>query len=276
MKSNALALAFRIGSLGILAAPALYSQGPQAAAKPRPLLMAAPTLYTPVCGVELHNFPRTIHFTWGMVPHSDYYVVEVDCFDAHQVGHWDSEFGLSFKGGIAATALTYNGFPGDNKGRWRVRGVHRGTPTSPLVEGPWSKWCDFKFKTSPQPTPPKPSVKPTIKILRIACEDKLKVKILVSIDSPSGISQWQVWSTWGGSTHFDKVYPAPLPTHVEETVTLEHFNPDPVDRAHQWGLAVTVPGISTPFRVYEMEPGPQHRCPGHYVPQTSPNGPTPK
>lgn len=269
LNSSFLSLAL---SLGCLAAPSLSGQPAPKAAPPRPSAsLQTPTQLTPPgCGEVLHNFPRTLNLKWTPVVGADYYVVEIDCFGAHQMGHWDSEFNLAFKGGIAATTLTYNGFPGDNKGRWRVQAVKRGTPNTPYTESQWSKWCDFSFQSATQPRPAKPSLKPIIKITRIECGDKagnpLGVRIAVSINSPSGISQWHVWSTWGGSNQVEKTFSGPLPTHVEEVVGLLHFNPDPVDRKHQWGLSVSVPGFDQPFRVYAFEPGPEQRCKGHYQP----------
>ena len=279
MKPRSIILSLCFGLLGSLGGASLQAQPPGPAGNrpiPQPVLVAPVQLTPPMCGEILHNFPRTLNLKWLPVANADYYVVDIDCFDAHQSGHWDSEFNLDFKGGIAATALTYNGFPGDNKGRWRVQAVKRGPPTTPLIEGPWSKWCDLSFQTAPQPKPPKPPQPPVIRISRIDCGDvtgnPLGVRIAISILSPSGGSQWHVWSTWGGSNHSDKTYTGTLPTSINEVVSLVHYGPDSVNRAHQWGLSVTVPGFDKPFRVYEFEPGADKRCPGHYLPaQTTPD-----
>ena len=48
---------------------------------------------------------------------------------------------------------------------------------------------------------------------------------------------------------------------------MAHTVVDPVDRAHQWGLKVVVPGMAQPILTYGMEPGPGQRCPGHYEPK---------
>ena len=108
--------------------------------------------------------------------------------------------------------------------------------------------------------------KPEAKIVSVDCARGLNVKVHILIDSPAGISSYSVWSVFTGNTNADKSFSAPLPTHIDEVVDVAHLAPDTVDRAHQWGLKVVVPGMAEPIFTYGMEPGPQQRCPGHYAP----------
>ncbi|MDD5562969.1 MAG: hypothetical protein PHQ91_04575 [Thermoanaerobaculaceae bacterium] len=107
---------------------------------------------------------------------------------------------------------------------------------------------------------------PEAKIVSIACAGGLAVKVHILIDSPAGIASYSVWSVFTGNTNAEKSFSAPLPTHIDEVVDVAHTTVDPVDRAHQWGLKVVVPGMAQPILTYGMEPGPQQRCPGHYEP----------
>ena len=116
----------------------------------------APVQVSPQCGVVLHNFPRVITFVWNPAPPSNGYQVQVDCFDCVQVGHWDSEVGPpKFVSTSGATTATFT-FPGDNKGRWRVRGTQTASAPgmSAIQAGPWSPWCAFSFKTGGALGPP--------------------------------------------------------------------------------------------------------------------------
>ena len=112
----------------------------------------------------------------------------------------------------------------------------------------------------------------------VECAEGLTVKVRVLIDSPGGIASYSVWSTWGGGPPVDQTFSAPLPTHIDKVVTISHSSPDSVDRDHQWGLKVEIPGTSTPILTYAMEPkgpGGKMRCHGHYV-KDRPLGPREK
>jgi hypothetical protein len=118
--------------------------------------LRAPVLVSPTCGAVLHNFPRVLTFVWNAAPPANGYQVEVDCFDCRQVGHWDSEVGPpQFVSTTGATTATFT-FPGDNKGRWRVRGTETATAPgmSAIQAGPWSRWCAFSYKTGGTLGPP--------------------------------------------------------------------------------------------------------------------------
>jgi hypothetical protein len=101
------------------------------------------------CGQEYHNFPRELHMTWSAVPGASGYQVEIDCLHCKVVGKWDSQT----PGGAAMISATTNSatftFPGDNRGRWRVRATRTaaGPNISAIQAGPWSRWCAFSFKT---------------------------------------------------------------------------------------------------------------------------------
>jgi len=132
---------------------------------------------------------------------------------------------------------------------------------SPLPEKQWEHagfeiWC----KAPPQPQ---------AKIVSIDCAEGLTVKVHIVIDSPAGIRSFRVWSVFTGDTGTEHTFVAPLPTHIDQVVTIAHTAPDPVDRDHQWGLKVIVPGIADPILTYGFEPqgaDGRKRCPGHYQP----------
>lgn len=108
-----------------------------------------PSLLSPPCGAELHDFPRVITMSWAPVTGATGYQVEIDCFHCRQVGKWDSEVGpATYVPGVTGTTASAT-FPGDNLGRWRVRATWTATTpsTSAIKAGPWSKWCSFTFKT---------------------------------------------------------------------------------------------------------------------------------
>jgi len=125
-----------------------------------------------------------------------------------------------------------------------------------------SHHADFKMRCEAK--------KPEARIVSVECAGGLAVRVHVLIDSPAGVSSFRVWSTWAGGDPYDKSYAPPLPTHVDEVVTIAHSVPDPVDRMHQWGLKVNVPGLAEPLSAYGFEPGPGSRCPGHYRPSPTP------
>jgi hypothetical protein len=134
-----------------LAAPPLQPATQVQKAPPvvTPAGLGAPVQVKPPCGAVLHNLPRDITFVWNPAPPANGYQVEVDCFDCRQVGHWDSEVGPpQFVSTAGATTATFT-FPGDNKGRWRVRGTQTASAPgmSAIQAGPWSPWCEFSYKT---------------------------------------------------------------------------------------------------------------------------------
>ncbi len=110
---------------------------------------------------------------------------------------------------------------------------------------------------------------PAAKIVSVECAGGLSVKVHIVIDSPAGIRAYKVWSVFTGDTGSEQTFVAPLPTHVDQVVTIAHTGVDTVDRDHQWGLKVAVPGMAEPILTYGWEPqGPdgRRRCPGHYLP----------
>jgi hypothetical protein len=132
---------------------------------------------------------------------------------------------------------------------------------SPGAERQWAH-ADFEMwcKLPPQPQ---------ARIVSIDCAGGLTVKVHIVIDSPTGISSYRVWSVFTGDTGTEQTFVAPLPTHIDRVITIAHTAPDPVDRDHQWGLKVMVPGVADPIFTYAFEPkGPdgRQRCPGHYLP----------
>jgi hypothetical protein len=131
---------------------------------------------------------------------------------------------------------------------------------SPPPEKQWGHagfeiWC----RVPPQPV---------VKIVGIDCAKGLAVNVHILIDSPAGIGSYKVWSVFTGDTGGEQTFTPPLPTHIDRVVTIAHIEPDNVDRDHQWGLKVMVPGIADPLFAYGWEPqGPdgRKRCPGHYL-----------
>ncbi len=150
------ALVFLAVGVALAAPPQAVTKVEKAPPVLRHAGLGAPVQVRPACGAVLHNYPRVLNFVWNAAPPSNGYQVEVDCFDCRQVGHWDSEVGppqlVSTSG---ATTATFT-FPGDNKGRWRVRGTQTASAPgmSAIQAGPWSPWCAFSFKTGGTLGPP--------------------------------------------------------------------------------------------------------------------------
>jgi len=106
--------------------------------------LSAPRQRAPQCGIQMTNYPRTFTMQWDSMGSGIVYDVEVDCLHCRQTGKWDSEVGGAYQIKDINTNQTTFTFWGDNQGRWRVR-ARKGNQISP-----WSPWCDFSFKTSPQ------------------------------------------------------------------------------------------------------------------------------
>jgi hypothetical protein len=123
----------------------------------------------------------------------------------------------------------------------------------------------YRLKCKAGTVPPNPS-KAEVKVVSVDCAAGLKVRVHILINNPAGITSYHVWSTTGGNTPGDKTFMAPYPTHVDEFVDIAHLSPDPVNRQHQWGVKAEFPGGQPPILAFGLEPGPDKRCPGHYVP----------
>ncbi len=102
------------------------------------------------CGQVFHNFPRELHMAWTAVAGANGYNVQVECLSCAVNGQWNNVANLN----VTSTTATA-GFPGDNKGRWRVRATQTASAPgmSAIQAGPWSNWCEFSFKT-PKPAGP--------------------------------------------------------------------------------------------------------------------------
>ncbi len=121
----------------------------------------------------------------------------------------------------------------------------------------------LKCKASTTPQPPSKAV---AKVVSVECAAGLKVRVHIMIDNPAGITSYHVWCTTDSTTPGDKTFMAPFPTHVDEFVDIAHLAPDSVNRQHQWGVKAEFQGGQPPILAFGLEPGPDHRCPGHYVP----------
>lgn len=95
----------------------------------------------------------------------------------------------------------------------------------------------------------------------IECLAGQTVAVTVKISSPLGIESYGVWNIVLDVEHAE-TFQAPLPTTISKTVQITEPTQDDIDRAHQWGLEVNVPGQSAPTYVYAMEPN--DRCPDHF------------
>jgi hypothetical protein len=143
------------------------------------------------------------------------------------------------------------------------------TPTETPTNTPTVTSTSTATATATSTLTPTDTITPTpvvsAEIADLACGQGLSVLVHVRVNSPAGIASYQVWSTWGGGPAVGQTYGRDgYPSAIDETVTLTHDIVDPVDRPHEIGLAVVVPGQSDPIYTYAMEPG--DRCPGHYVP----------
>ena len=96
---------------------------------------------------------------------------------------------------------------------------------------------------------------------KIECLADQSVAISFSISSPLGIESYDIWSTWVDVQH-SETFQDPLPNDISKTVNITEPVQDKIDRNHQWGLKVVLPGISDPYFFYALEP--DKRCPGHY------------
>ena len=96
---------------------------------------------------------------------------------------------------------------------------------------------------------------------QIECLADQTVAISFSISSPLGIESYEIWSTWVDVKH-SETFQDPLPTTISKTVNITEPIQDEIDRNHQWGLKVVLPGLSDPYFFYALEP--DGRCPGHY------------
>lgn len=126
----------------------------------------------------------------------------------------------------------------------------------------------YTLKCKGSTAPPNPN-KPEVKVLGVECEGGLKVRVHILINFAAGIHSYHVWSTTTSNTPGDHTFMAPFPTHVDEWVTIEHTTPDPVNRKHQWGLQAEFQGGQPPLIAFGFEPGPDNRCPGHFVPNNA-------
>lgn len=117
--------------------------------------LAAPKLYYPADGLQLHANPRSGGLTWAAVPGAVSYHVQVD----YDGGAW-----LDTTSNTTSFAFT---FPGDKQGRWRI------TATGPDgVAGTASPWWSFswdittinKFAGTWQDTNPANTVVPRMRI----------------------------------------------------------------------------------------------------------------
>jgi hypothetical protein len=96
---------------------------------------------------------------------------------------------------------------------------------------------------------------------KIECLTGQTVAVTFSISSPLGIESFGIWNTVLDIEHTES-FPEPLPTTLSKTVNITEPFQDEIDRGHQWGLEVTLPGQSAPNYVYAMEPN--DRCPDHF------------
>lgn len=121
--------------------------------------LSRPQLGFPRNESNFTNYPRTITFTWSPVSGADSYLLEVDCLHCARSGKWSSEMGeFYFRKQVSQTSLDYT-FPGDNRGRWRVKAADKSGR-----ESEWSDWNYFAFNTQTQPSPtptPTPTTTPT-------------------------------------------------------------------------------------------------------------------
>jgi len=95
----------------------------------------------------------------------------------------------------------------------------------------------------------------------IECLAGQTVAVTFDILSPLGIDSYTVWSTVIQAEHNETFQP-PLPTSISKTVEVTEPVLDKVNRSHQWGLEVNIPGQVAPLYTYAMEPN--DRCSGHY------------
>lgn len=157
--------------------------------------IGTPIPQSPTCGTELHNYPRVLNLVWTPAVSANRHEVEIDCLSCTQVGKWDSEVGASkHLGPLSGTSTTYT-FPGDNDGRWRVRGmVLAGGGFNEHRYGWWSDWCKFSFKTGQRQLSPV-ALKPCV--LR-PCPDITKGGVGLVISGSGGPTTGHM-VPWGAS-----------------------------------------------------------------------------
>lgn len=125
----------------------------------------------------------------------------------------------------------------------------------------------YRLKCKASTTPANPS-KAEVKVLGVECAGALGVRVHILINNPAGILSYHVGCTEGGAPYVDRTFTTPYPTHIDEWVSDAHTAPETINREHQWGLRAEFPGGVPPILAFGLEPGPEHRCPGHYVPST--------
>lgn len=95
---------------------------------------------------------------------------------------------------------------------------------------------------------------------QITCLDGQTIAAEISIKSPLGIESFSIFNTVIQAEYSESFQP-PLPLEIHDTYQITEPLPDPIDRDHQWGLRVSLPGQEDSF-TYLYEP--DGRCPGHY------------
>ena len=123
----------------------------------------------------------------------------------------------------------------------------------------------YRLKCKANTAPANPS-KAEAKVLAVECAGALGVRIHILINNPAGILSYHVGCTEGGAPYVDRTFTAPFPTHIDEWVSNAHTAPETINREHQWGVRAEFPGGVPPILAFGLEPGPEHRCQGHYVP----------
>ncbi len=98
-------------------------------------------------------------------------------------------------------------------------------------------------------------------ISAIECLAGQTVAVTFEILSPVGIDSFAVWNTAIQAEH-NETFQQPLPTSISRTVEVTEPVLDKVNRSHQWGLEVNIPGQVAPLYTYAVEPN--DRCSGHY------------
>jgi len=111
----------------------------------------------------------------------------------------------------------------------------------------------------------------TAAIEKIECLSGQTVAITINISSALGIESYGVWNTVLDA-EYTETFQAPLPTIISQTVQITEPIQDEIDRGHQWGLEVNLPGQSAPTYTYTMEPN--DRCPEHFKTVLSEEQPT--
>ncbi|MFV1948558.1 MAG: Ig-like domain-containing protein [Anaerolineales bacterium] len=98
-------------------------------------------------------------------------------------------------------------------------------------------------------------------IEKIECLAGSTVAVTFNISSALGIESYGIWNVFLDIEH-NETFQDPLPTTISKTVQITEPIQDEIDRSHQWGLEVKVPGQTAPTYTYAMEPN--DRCPDHF------------